>query len=108
PWWAAARIECRLFAGGKFTGVVVRQDERWPTMWRVCRGDTVSDMVNLSRAKDAAQVWAKLGGRELGPEWRAGSRDGASRRSAFAERVVGDEGHALADSPTALPGAGAD
>ena len=30
-------------------------DGRWPAMWRVCRPDgSLSDMVNLTRAKDAA------------------------------------------------------
>jgi hypothetical protein len=32
----------------------VEPDAEWPRMWRVRSNDTLSDMVNLSRAKDAA------------------------------------------------------
>ena len=28
-------------------------DERWPDMWRIRIGDRITDMVNLTRAKDA-------------------------------------------------------
>ncbi|MGB8628613.1 MAG: hypothetical protein WCD69_04380 [Xanthobacteraceae bacterium] len=32
----------------------IEPDANWPGMWRVRFGDELSDMVNLSRAKDAA------------------------------------------------------
>jgi hypothetical protein len=36
-------------------GVVsIVPDGRWPAMWRVRRHGSLSDMVNLTRAKDAA------------------------------------------------------
>jgi hypothetical protein len=40
----------------------VKPDERYPTMWRIHWPDgSVSDMVNLTRAKDAAQAIAERG-----------------------------------------------
>src|SRR5215471_17379681 len=67
--------EWQLYAGGKFTGIVVRPDDKWPTMWRThMTGRPRSDMVNLTRAKDAACIWAKLSDRHLAPEWRVRSR----------------------------------
>ena len=75
--------ELRLYAGNKFTGIVVRPDEKYPSMWRVhMDGRLPSDMVNLTRAKDAAHFWAKLGERELAPEWRAGSSRAVRARTA--------------------------
>jgi len=59
--------ELRLYIGNKFTGVKVRQDETYPGMWRIHKGDDRSDMVNIARAKDAAIGWARpkgLGGGE--------------------------------------------
>jgi hypothetical protein len=50
--------EQRLYIGTRFTGVAVRPDSQWPSMWRIHHGDQVSDMVNLTRAKDAAVMWA--------------------------------------------------
>lgn len=39
--------------------VTVRPDAQWPSMWRLHWPDgSISDMVNLSRAKDAAMVLA--------------------------------------------------
>jgi len=59
----------RLYIGKGFTGVTVRQDANWPGMWRVHSPDgRVSDMVNLTRAKDAAVYCARprgLGGTEI-------------------------------------------
>jgi hypothetical protein len=54
-----------LYIGGKFTGVSLEPDTKWPSMWRVRMGERLSDMVNLTRAKDAAIIWARprgLGG----------------------------------------------
>lgn len=47
-----------LYIGRRKTSVSVRPDFEWPGIWRVHDGDRVSDMVNLSRAKDAAITWA--------------------------------------------------
>lgn len=58
----------RLFIGSKFTGVTVQPAGQCPGMWRVHQGDRVSDLVNLSRAKDAAIGWARprgLGGSDV-------------------------------------------
>jgi hypothetical protein len=61
--------ELRLFIGKSFTDVTVRRDTKWPSMWRVNTADGwVSDMVNLTRAKDAAIQCARpkgLGGTEI-------------------------------------------
>jgi hypothetical protein len=60
--------ELRLYLGTKSTGIVVAPDEKYPTMYRVHWPDRPpSDMVNLSRAKDAATRWA---GREYPGRWR--------------------------------------
>lgn len=54
----------KLYIGNKFTGITVQQDDKWPTMWRIRWADSqVSDMVNLSRAKDAA-IPRNLGGKQ--------------------------------------------
>ena len=65
-------ISYNLTAGRKSTGISVEPDPIWPQMWRIHQGTRVSDMVNLTRAKDAAISWAidqARGGRGgLGPE----------------------------------------
>lgn len=54
-----------LMLDRKFTGYTVVPDKEWPKMFRVHAPDgTVSDMVNLTRAKDAARSMAD---RELLP-----------------------------------------
>lgn len=58
----------RLNIGKVFTGVTVVPDDRWPDMWRICMNGVKSEMVNLTRAKDAAISWARprgLGGKEI-------------------------------------------
>src|SRR6267142_1542860 len=57
-----------LHIGRRYTGVSIRPDFEWPGMWRVHQGDRVSDMTNLSRAKDAGITCARprgLGSSEL-------------------------------------------
>ncbi len=57
-----------LHIGRRYTGVSVRPDFEWPGMWRVHQGDRVTDITNLSRAKDAGITWARprgLGSSEL-------------------------------------------
>src|SRR5262245_53590411 len=55
-------MEFRLYIGAKFTGIRVIPDEKYASMWRIhAPTGEVSDMVNLTRAKDAALTW----GREL-------------------------------------------
>jgi hypothetical protein len=57
-----------LHIGKRFTGITVREDAHWPGMWRVHSADgQVSDMANLTRAKDAAISWALGGVRGLRP-----------------------------------------
>src|SRR6516225_9007477 len=48
-----------LDIGRRKTGVSIHRDPAWPAMWRVHQGEHVSDMVNISRAKDAAIGWAR-------------------------------------------------
>jgi hypothetical protein len=44
-----------------FGGITVVRDEKWPSMYRLRMPDGhLSDMVNLTRARDAAQVLAGL------------------------------------------------
>jgi hypothetical protein len=65
-----ARSQAQAFdlnIGGRKTGVAIERDAAWPCMWRVCRGTDRSDIVNITRAKDAAIAWARprgLGGDE--------------------------------------------
>jgi hypothetical protein len=49
----------KLYIGKTFTGVTIEPDGQWPKMWRVCKDGRKSDMVNLSRAKDASLSWAR-------------------------------------------------
>ena len=61
-----------LFIGTRRTPVSLHPDPDWPGQWRIHRGDQVSDMVNLTRAKDAAIAWARprgLGSGEVA-HWR--------------------------------------
>ena len=55
-------IEWRLSIGNRFTGLVVCPDPKWPSMWRIHYGGRISDMVNLTRAKDAAIGWVRAEG----------------------------------------------
>ena len=53
-------MEFRLYFRRKFTGIRVISDEKYPRMWRISGvGGELSDMVNLTRAKDAAITWAR-------------------------------------------------
>jgi len=47
----------KLCLGSKALVAIV-PDAQYPGMWRVRSGDTLSDMVNLSRARDAARALA--------------------------------------------------
>jgi hypothetical protein len=49
--------EYQLFIGRKFSGVIVRPDDKYPQMFRIHANGRISDMVNLARAKDAARTW---------------------------------------------------
>jgi len=60
--------EYRLKIGNRLTGLVVRPDSEYPQLYRIHYKGQVSDMVNLSRAKDAAVSWVKpkgLSGSEI-------------------------------------------
>jgi hypothetical protein len=48
-----------LYVGSKFTDVSIEPDAKWPNMWRSRMGERLSDLVNLTRAKDAAITWAR-------------------------------------------------
>lgn len=59
----------RLKIGNRLTGYTVRQDDKYPSMWRVhTPNGRISDMVNLTRAKDAAMAACHLGGDDV-PRW---------------------------------------
>ena len=65
-----------LCIGSKATGISVRSDRDWPGMWRIhVSNGRVSDMVNLSRAKDAAPTWVRglVGGQRW--SWRETARE---------------------------------
>ena len=57
----------RLFLGRKLLATIV-PDKDWPGLWRVNLPDgDVTDMVNLTRAKDAAVCLACAGSRAHSP-----------------------------------------
>jgi len=79
-----------LHLGGRYTGVSVRPDFEWPGMWRVHQGDRASDMVNLSRAKDAAISWARprgLGSSEVA-RWHHRETAPGGAYGAFSEETA--------------------
>ena len=47
-------LQLRLRTAGGPVLATVEKDTHWPGMWRVRLGRRLSDMANLSRAKDAA------------------------------------------------------
>jgi hypothetical protein len=52
-------IEYRLKIGRKQTGCIVRQDDEYPQLYRIHYKGQISDIVNLSRAKDAGITWVR-------------------------------------------------
>ena len=50
--WDGHRLRLRTVRGPVMA--TVEEDKNWPGMWRVRFGGKLSDMANLSRAKDAA------------------------------------------------------
>jgi len=67
----------RLYLGSRSTGIVIAPDERYPSMYRIHWPDREpSDIVNLTRAKDAAMryVARQQGDRAQGTldfKWKA-------------------------------------
>jgi len=43
-----------MLKSGRRVVATIEPDSKWPGIWRVRCGGVISDMVNLSRAKDAA------------------------------------------------------
>jgi hypothetical protein len=84
----------RLHIGKRFTGITVIPDEKWPGMWRVQTPDgRVSDMVNLTRAKDAGlAAVTRANGRGLRQggvaSWHIGESPGAASLAASIEGVA--------------------
>jgi hypothetical protein len=68
-----AKIRAELIVNRRTTGISIERDPVYPAMWRIRRnGGPPSDMVNISRATDAAITWARprsLGGEEAA-SWR--------------------------------------
>jgi hypothetical protein len=59
----------RLYMGRKFTGIAVRPDTKYPSMYRVYWPDLPpSEMANLTRAKDAAMRWVGRAGGDQGKQ----------------------------------------
>jgi hypothetical protein len=55
--WQRSGADWLLYRDRRIVGRVI-PDANWPNMWRVRRADgSTSDMVNLTRAKDAATAW---------------------------------------------------
>jgi hypothetical protein len=97
-----------LRLGKSFTGVTVRRDAKWPGMWRVySAGGQVSDMANLTRAKDAAISWALGGMRGLRPgevvRWDIGRTGLAARPVRFAASADPNIGSTPGASYAAFP-----
>ena len=79
-------VELGLHIGGHFTGVAVVADGKWPAMWRVrLRDGRLSDMVNLTRAKEAAVAHARPRGLGGGQGVRWERRETAVGRSPVRE-----------------------
>ena len=55
-----------LYVGKRSTGITIRPDATWRAMWRIhwADGRPPSDIVNLSRAKDAALASRRIGPRD--------------------------------------------
>lgn len=85
-------FEWKLYIGTRFTGVTVVPDDRWPEMWRVRHEGRLSDIVNLTRAKDAALSWARADGIQINidhtPSWKT------ARGGYRASRIEQNEGAA--------------
>jgi hypothetical protein len=81
--------ELRLAIAARPTDITIRPDSRYPGMWRIHQGDRVSDMVNLTRAKDAAIAWARPRGLGSGEAVRWERRETPSEApySVFPEGV---------------------
>jgi hypothetical protein len=63
-----------MLKSGRRMVATIELDSKWPGMWRVRRGGSMTDMVNLSRAKDAAIAIAlsdvnALDRRDASPKW---------------------------------------
>ena len=71
----------RLYIGVKFTGVSVEPDAAWSSIWRVRIGDRLSDVGNLTRARDAAIAWARPRGLGKGEIATWHTRETAPERS---------------------------
>ena len=83
-----------LYIGKTFTGVTVEPDERWPGMWRVCKDGVKSEMVNLTRAKDASITWAlprRPGGGEI-VHWECREKPARARVARLKVQPLGGEG----------------
>ena len=53
-------MNLQLRIGNQETGFTIEPDSHWTSMWRIhAPNGTISDMVNLTRAKDAAIAWAR-------------------------------------------------
>jgi hypothetical protein len=84
--WKRFGAEWRLFHDRRTVARVV-PDSKYPGMWRVRLPGGLSDMVNLSRARDAALGFAA---------WRIGQRQEAAKPR---QKTVENQGAFSAPSP---------
>ena len=76
--------EIELHIGNRRTGILVAPDGQWHGMWRIKQKDgTLSDKLNLARAKDAALDWAEIRGRPF--SWKVGQK---LREQITSEKIV--------------------
>jgi hypothetical protein len=90
-----------LHIGRKRTDVSIHPDPVWPQMWRVhqVQGDRVSDMVNLSRAKDAGIGWALAGRGGLKKGERVSWHMGVARPEAPQSDVAANHENLISVAP---------
>ncbi len=89
---------CRVNGASVVSLIEVVRDETYPTMWRIHEDNgNVSDLLNLTRAKDAAATWAQV--KRSKP--LAKPLDRVSRRAAgrTAGKAVKATARAVADAP---------
>jgi hypothetical protein len=79
--------EWHLRIGNQLMDITIRQDDQYPQLWRIHYRGTVSDMVNLPRAKEAALSWVRprgLGGSETA-KWTIGKSQREPATAGFKE-----------------------
>jgi len=83
------------YGGSAKTLALVIPDDIWPGMWRIAWPDgRLSDMVNLTRAKDAAEVLAERGPPHRNPRlfhWESHAHDSPAEGGYSAQTGLGGQ-----------------